>query len=138
MGYIDCAKRFLCATVGSVIFLSMSTTGRLGEQYVARILEKRGWQILLRNWRDRYVEVDLVARTPEGSLRIIEVKTRRTSSSSRAELEEIISKRQHRRLRLASLRLPFPCRGSDIHIDAALVRLAPSHVHITYLADCYD
>ncbi len=52
--------------------------GRRGENWVANLVESRGWTVLARNWRRRGVELDIVAlRT--GDLIILEVKTRRDS-----------------------------------------------------------
>lgn len=49
--------------------------GKRGENAAAAFLERRGLDIVDRNWRCRYGEVDIVARD-EDSLRFVEVKTR--------------------------------------------------------------
>ena len=49
--------------------------GRLGEDFAARWLEYRGCEILERNFRTKYGEVDIIARS-EKHLMFIEVKTR--------------------------------------------------------------
>jgi putative endonuclease len=56
----------------------MSTTerGRSAEASAAAYLEARGLSILDRNWRNRWCELDLVARSPHG-VHFIEVKYRR-------------------------------------------------------------
>lgn len=137
MGEMHCAKRFFSARVqGDSLPYPMATTGQLGEHCVARLLEERGWRILLRNWRDRYGEVDLVARDLSGGLHLIEVKTTR-SRGGRVPLEERITPRQIARLRQASLRLPLTEPFTTLHLDAALVRLDTSTAHITYLPDCH-
>lgn len=43
---------------------------------MARYLERRGWQVLERNWRCREGEIDLVCRDPEGAVVVCEVKAR--------------------------------------------------------------
>ncbi|WOC14505.1 YraN family protein [Gordonia sp. MP11Mi] len=49
--------------------------GRLGEDVAAEYLASLGWEILARNWRTRYGELDVVAAIG-GTLVIVEVKTR--------------------------------------------------------------
>ncbi|MDR1853232.1 MAG: YraN family protein [Propionibacteriaceae bacterium] len=53
--------------------------GALGEQLVAEQIQNWGWEILARNWRCRFGELDIVAREPSSppTLVFIEVKTRR-------------------------------------------------------------
>ena len=55
----------------------MSTTerGRKAEQLAANYLEQRGFTIIEKNWRNRYAEIDLIARSGE-LIHIIEVKYR--------------------------------------------------------------
>ena len=54
----------------------MSTrSGAAGEEYAAQWLKKRGYEILRRNYRSRWGEIDIIAR--DGTyLVFIEVKTR--------------------------------------------------------------
>lgn len=56
----------------------MSTTesGRAAEAHAAAYLEQRGLTVLSRNWRNRWCELDLVARSSAG-IHFIEVKYRR-------------------------------------------------------------
>lgn len=50
--------------------------GKAGEAYTANWLQKQGYQILARNWRCRYGEVDIIAQKGE-TVAFVEVKTRR-------------------------------------------------------------
>lgn len=61
--------------------LSQAELGRLGEEYAARYLRTLGWVILERNWRVRFGEIDIIARTPSGCVVVVEVKTRRSVSA---------------------------------------------------------
>lgn len=54
--------------------------GRAGERLAAEHLERRGFEIVARNHRTRFGELDLVARDAH-RLVFCEVKTRRTGSS---------------------------------------------------------
>jgi putative endonuclease len=51
------------------------TTGKLGEDIACRHLQKKGYQILERNWRRRRAEIDIIAKDGD-ALVFIEVKTR--------------------------------------------------------------
>ena len=55
----------------------MTTTerGRAAETKAAAYLEARGYEIIDRNWRTRYCELDLVARA-DGIVHFLEVKYR--------------------------------------------------------------
>ncbi|MFO7629577.1 MAG: YraN family protein [Prochlorococcaceae cyanobacterium] len=50
--------------------------GDWAEQRVLRLLQQRGWQLLARNWRCRWGELDLVLAKPDRLL-LVEVKGRR-------------------------------------------------------------
>ncbi len=49
--------------------------GKLGEDLAAKHIEKLGYPILARNWRNGHDEIDIIARDGEW-LVIVEVKTR--------------------------------------------------------------
>ena len=61
--------------------------GRVGEEAAVRHLKKQGYQILSRNFRKAFAEVDIVARDGE-TLVFIEVKTR-SSLQFGAPVEEV-------------------------------------------------
>ena len=49
--------------------------GKLGEELATQYLQKKGYEILERNWRNRHKEIDIVAKDGE-TLVVVEVKTR--------------------------------------------------------------
>ncbi|MFT4042039.1 MAG: YraN family protein [Gordonia sp. (in: high G+C Gram-positive bacteria)] len=52
---------------------------KLGEDLAADFIRDLGWVVLVRNWRCRYGELDLIAVDPRGAQRllvVVEVKTR--------------------------------------------------------------
>jgi putative endonuclease len=59
----------------------MSTTelGRAAEAAAAEQLEKQGFEIIARNWRNRWCEIDIAARRGD-ELHLIEVKYRQHRS----------------------------------------------------------
>lgn len=52
--------------------------GNWAEEYVAEYLSRIGWEILARQFRTRFGEIDLVAKDPEGTWVFVEVKARRS------------------------------------------------------------
>jgi len=50
--------------------------GKRGEEIAAKYLRQNGYQIIQTNFRARYGELDVVAKTREGTLVFVEVKTR--------------------------------------------------------------
>ena len=54
--------------------------GELGEDFVAKYLLSRNYEILDRNWRIREGEIDLVAISEHGVVVFVEVKTRTNSA----------------------------------------------------------
>jgi putative endonuclease len=81
--------------------LGKEETGRYGERVAADVLRRRGYRILVRNFRIRRSEVDLICRDG-GTLVFIEVKTRRPGGRRRP-LEQI-RQGQKGRVRQAALR----------------------------------
>jgi len=52
-----------------------SELGKLGEDLACRYLEKKGYKIIERNYWKPWGELDIVARSPEKILVLVEVKT---------------------------------------------------------------
>lgn len=101
--------------------------GRHGEDVAARYLAAAGWQILARNWRCRYGEIDLIARGGDGHGVIIfcEVKTR-AGLGYGAPLEAITVAKMQRLRRLAGCWLAdVDQRAGRIRVDAIGVLLMP-------------
>ncbi|MBT1707054.1 YraN family protein [Fulvivirgaceae bacterium PWU5] len=62
--------------------------GKHGEQLAAIFLEKKGYQILVRNYRASYTEIDLIVKRDNWII-FVEVKTR--SSTAFGEPEQAVS-----------------------------------------------
>ncbi len=69
--------------------------GRWGENLAAQYLTQQGYEIIGRNARTPYGEIDLVARFPGGEIVFVEVKTRRSEAYGLPEDAITASKRQH-------------------------------------------
>lgn len=74
--------------------------GERGEAAVAAALERRGFLVLERRYRCRWGEIDLIARSPDGILCFVEVKTR--SPGAIAAAREAVTPAKQRRLRAAA------------------------------------
>jgi len=53
----------------------MNKLGILGENLASKYLEKQRYQVLKRNYRQKFGEIDIIARSPDSTLIFIEVKT---------------------------------------------------------------
>ncbi len=103
---------------------STMVIGNLGEQLVAQWLVGQQWQILARQWRSRWGELDLIALEPPGTvLAFVEVKTRAGGNWDADGLLAVTPQKQARLWQTAELFLaaepqyaPRPCR-----FDLALV-----------------
>lgn len=96
-----------------------------GERLAAEHLIRRGYEIVARNARTRFGEIDLIARRP-GTLIFVEVKTRRISGNAGTALDAFSSQkvRQVRRLAAAWLaETPSRPRAEELRFDAVAVTL---------------
>jgi putative endonuclease len=75
-------------------------TGRAGEDLASIHLEKLGYRIVMRNWRCRIGEIDIIAER-DGELVFVEVKTRNSSRFGTAA--EAVDWRKAARLRRLAL-----------------------------------
>ncbi|MCL6515654.1 YraN family protein [Alicyclobacillus sp.] len=93
--------------------------GRFGERFAAQYVERvLGWRVERTRGRCRFGELDLVTRTPQGELVVIEVRTRSTDGFG-TPLESVTPTKQ-RRLQRAIRRLvaelPDP-KPSMVRVD---------------------
>lgn len=75
------------------MFPTTKDIGQLGEDLAAKYLKRNGFTIIIRNYRKKYGELDIIAEN-EGDLVFIEVKTRTTESHGSAEEAVTVSKQQ--------------------------------------------
>lgn len=80
-----------------------AAVGAYGEQLVSDRLLEQGWTVLVRNWRspsrDCPGELDVIALDPDGTLVVVEVRTRRGQSCGTA-LESVTPLKLRRLRRL--------------------------------------
>ncbi|MFZ2905848.1 MAG: YraN family protein [Cyclobacteriaceae bacterium] len=70
-------------------------TGSQGERLAAEFLKKKGYEIVVQNYRHKHSEIDLIVKT-ETLLVFVEVKTR--SSSSFGEPETFVDSKKAARI----------------------------------------
>jgi putative endonuclease len=75
--------------------------GRLGERLAAEHLERRGYEIVARNHRTRFGELDLIA-CDQRTLVFCEVKTRRPGGGAGPPAEAVSAVKQRRVRRMAA------------------------------------
>jgi putative endonuclease len=70
--------------------------GKAGEDIAREYLKNKGYDIIENNYRNKYAEIDLIARDRRGVLTFIEVRTK--TGEQRGSPEESIDKNKIRRL----------------------------------------
>ena len=111
--------------------------GNRGEEEVARWLRGHGYRVLASQYRCRFGEIDLIARSREGVLCFVEVKTR--SAGGFAAAREAVTAAKQRRLRTtAQLYLAQTGEGeSPCRFDVAEVYPGPMGYEINYIANAF-
>lgn len=111
--------------------------GREGEEAAARLLAGKGFVILVRNWRQGRLELDLVCRDG-GTLVFVEVKSRRGDSVARPE--DAMTPRKRRTLvRAARAWLAAaeawssPCRFDVVTVTAC----GPNSLHLEHIPHAF-
>jgi len=109
--------------------------GRLGEAIVSRSLVSRGYEILARNYRKKFGEIDIVARETAGIVHFVEVKA--VSYETRDALEWAVSHEtwrpeemvhHHKQTRLSRTIEVWLAEHPELveyQIDIATVRIVP-------------
>jgi len=70
-------------------------TGNKGEKLAAEFLEKKGWEVIAKNWRFKRAEIDLIIKRNDWII-FVEVKTR--SSTAFGEPEEFVDDIKYRNM----------------------------------------
>jgi putative endonuclease len=75
--------------------------GAAGEKRAANFLVDKGYRVLQRNARTQLGEIDIVARSPDGALVFVEVRTRTGQRAAVAAVESVDKRKQGRLANLA-------------------------------------
>ncbi len=94
--------------------------GKWGEEVAARAYQRRGYEIVERNWRCADGEIDLIVRKRR-HIAVVEVKTRRTANFGHP-IEAVNEAKQHRIRRIAAQwRAEKGVRAPPFRFDVASV-----------------
>ena len=113
--------------------------GRFAESLAAWYLRLKGYQILSRNWRTRWGEIDLIVQKGK-TLVFVEVKARRSTKRGSPE-EALTPQKQVKLLKLARLYLASHPLSSakEIRFDLVAIDFSPQKPHIKhYKGAIYD
>lgn len=114
------------------------TSGDQGEDRAVRYLESRDYIVLERQWRCRFGELDIVARSPEGCLCFVEVK-RRGPGSIGLPREFVDGRKQARLRKAAGLYLSFHGLDLPARFDVAEVYEETNGVlRVEYLENAFE
>ncbi len=104
--------------------MSTVETGQRGEDAAVAFLKKRGYRIIVRNYRTRYGELDIIARHRK-TLVFVEVKTRHGDEFGRPE--EAVTPRKLATLeRCAQVYLLESRSSADYRFEVVSVMLSPA------------
>ncbi len=92
-----------------------------GEQVAEVYLTRHGYRIVTRNWKNRFGEIDLIARAPDQSLVIVEVKTG-TRGQTPPETR-VNAAKQHRLTALAAQAARRFGRDARVRFDILAIEL---------------
>jgi putative endonuclease len=99
------------------------TAGRQGEEFAVQHFERLGFEVLARNHRTRFGELDLVAFDGE-TLVFVEVKTRRSDDREAWENLHDVKQSKVRRMAIAWLtESPDRPFGAELRFDGVAVLL---------------
>ena len=112
--------------------------GDRGERAAAEFLERRGCEILAAQWRCRYGELDLVARSRDGVICFVEVKLRGAGAIGLPR--EFVDGRKRDRLRKAAMAYLLETGLDDVRarFDVAEVYVGKNgSLRVEYLEDAF-
>lgn len=113
-----------------------NSTGRIGEEYVADVLKRKGYKLLEKNFRCRYGEIDIIVRDDK-FLVFVEVKTRECGSLVEP-LEAVTLSKQRKIIKTAQYYL-LNCKFDlQPRFDVAAVETKEKQiVSLNYLTDAF-
>ncbi len=116
---------------------SNQTTGKLGEQIGEGYLKKQGYQIVERNVRSPFGEIDLVA-LHRGTLVFVEIKTRRDHTFGYPE-EAVNERKKNQLVRLASWYLAgHPKLEPPVRFDVLAIQMEGEKPNIRLIENAFE
>ncbi len=113
----------------------MNRRGMEGEDAARRYLEKKGYRVVSANYRTRFGEIDIIARTAQYIV-FVEVKTRSTGAIARP-MEFVDAPKQKRIQKTAMLYLAGHPTGLQPRFDVVEVFLEGDQTKIRHLENAF-
>ncbi len=111
--------------------------GKRGEDIAARFLLEKGLALIARNFRDKFGEIDIIAKDRE-TLVFVEVKTRRSDHFGRPE-EAVTPAKQQQIIRVASYYLvQHKLLDAPVRFDVIAIIIDQGNPQITHLVSAFD
>ena len=113
--------------------------GKAGEDFAASYLEHAGYSIIERDWRQGSRDIDIVARTEDGTTVVfVEVKTR--SSDAIVRPEDAVDARKIRNLgRAADAYVKERAIWNELRFDLInIVGTAPENFKLEHIIDAFN
>lgn len=95
--------------------------GGVGEAIAARYLQARGYRIVERNYRRQWGEADIISTAPDGTIVIVEVRSRSDARYAVEAAQSVGPRKQAKLRRLAQGLLSEQEREFDIRVDVMIV-----------------
>ena len=111
--------------------------GKTGEALAANYLRKKGFKIIARNYRDKFGEIDIIARD-RGTWVFIEVKTRHSIRFGVPQ-EAVTLAKQQQIIRVASNYLVrHQLLDEPVRFDVIAIVMKPGNGEITHLVSAFE
>ena len=106
--------------------------GARGEEIAARYLKEHGYKVLIRNYRSRYGEVDIICTWGQ-IIVFVEVKTRTNNTFGSPEESITRIKREHIRKVALTYLQSYPHPFKEIRFDVIGILMDGNEPHINHL-----
>ncbi len=115
--------------------------GVAGEFLAARYLATHGYEILAQNWRTRFGEADIICRYEDGTIVLVEVKTRLVLAKDRGAMPELAvdSKKQAQYRKLGLVYLMQHPDVDSLRFDVMAINFIDRHsARLRHLVGAFD
>jgi putative endonuclease len=109
--------------------------GKRGEEIAAGYLEKKGYRILEKNWRQWRNEIDIIAMDG-GCLVIVEVKTRKSNFFGEPETA-VTRDKQKALIRSANAYVRYRNIQCDVRFDILSILISKTSEQIHHIEDAF-
>ncbi len=111
--------------------------GKKGEDIAADYLRNKGFKIIARNYRDKFGEIDIIAKD-RSTWVFVEVKTRHSIRFGLPE-EAVTMTKQRQIIRVASnYLLRHQLLDEPVRFDVIAIIMKPANSEITHLAAAFE